>query len=190
MGGYLVDSRLGVAQAILVFESFARGGGTLRPSRAPRSPWPDDQVSKLGEEINRLQRSGHASAISAQAGLVWNLAVHRKKSTVWFLRTHCPAMMLVVQMCQVGAIPCERLLAGHFEVRDFPVLTNLAGKLAYAPLMLCDARPAGAFLDSLTRLSLAKAPCFALCDWILEGRELAMARRAAREAGITFLCPA
>jgi hypothetical protein len=189
MNGAFVESRLGVEQAICLIESFAKGDGNRWSSRRPRWPWPDDDVFTVREEIVRLQNSPQAAAIAAQAENVWDSAVHRKKSTVWFLRTYRPVTMLVFQICRVGAISCGRLLAGNFfPERDFPVLTGNASKQATAPLKLCDARPPGAFLNSLAALMSVKAPCSAVCDWALEGDELAAARHASREAEISFSC--
>jgi hypothetical protein len=188
MSGALVESKLGVKQAIDLIESCVKDGGILGPSRRPWWPWPDDDLSTVREEIARLQDLPQAAAIVAQAESVWDLAVHRKKSTVWFLRTYRPVTMLVFQICRVGAIPCARLLAGKIAYRDFPVLTGNAAKLAPAPLKICDARPAGAFLNSLAMLMPLNAPCTVVCDWVLEGDELAAARHASREAEISFSC--
>ncbi len=186
MSGSLVDGRLGVEQAICLIESFVKGDGICSPPLRPRWPWPDDDVSRVREEIARLQNSPQAQAISAQAKMVWDLAIRQKKATVWFLRSYRPATMLIFQMCKIAVIPCERLLAGHFVVRDFPVLTGSAARLATAPLKLCDARPKGAFVNAVATLVKAGGPCRAVCDWVLEDDELLAARRASREAQILF----
>jgi hypothetical protein len=187
MSGALVDSRQGVEQAICLIASFAKGDGVDWTSRRTQWPWQDDDVNTVREEITRLHESPQAAAIAAQATEVWDLAVHQKKPTVWLLRTYRPVTMLVFQMCKVGAISCERLMAGNFfPEQDFPILTGNAVKLSNAPLKLCDARPTGAFLSSLATLTAGKAPCSVVCDWVLEGDELAAAHHASGEAEISF----
>jgi hypothetical protein len=118
MSGALIDSKLGVDQAIDLIESSYKGGGNRWSSRQPRWPWPDDDVSTVREEIARLQNSPQAAAIAAQAEIVWDLAVHRRELTVWCLRTYRPVTMLVFQTCAVGAISCARLLAGNHLTTD------------------------------------------------------------------------
>jgi hypothetical protein len=141
------------------------------------------------EEIARLQNSPQAAVIAAQAKTVWDLAVHQRKLTVWCLRTYRPVTMLVFQTCEIGAISCARLLAGDFIVeRAFPILVGNAVRQGAAPLKLCDARPPGAFQNSLAALMLLKAPSCVVCDWVLEGDELAAARHASSEAEISFSC--
>lgn len=188
MSGALVDSKLAIRQAIDLIESCAKSGGLLSPSRRPSWPWPDDDLSTVREEIARLQDSPQAASVAAQAEMLWDLAVRQKKPTVWFLRTYRPVTLVVSQLCRGGVTSCARLLAGKYVDRDFPILTGNAGKLASAPLKLCDARPAGAFLNSLAALEQVKAPCSVVCDWVLEGDELAAARHASREAEISFSC--
>jgi len=189
MSGSLIDSRLGVEQAICLIESCGKGDGISSSPLRPRWPWPDEDASRVRDESARLLDSPQAQAISAQAKMVWDLAIRQKKATVWFLRSYRPATMLVFQMCKIAAIPCERLLAGHFEDREFPILTGVAVKLSAAPLKLCDARPPRVFLNSLVTLIEAGAPYCVACDWVLAGKELEAARYASSEARFRFLCP-
>jgi hypothetical protein len=189
MNGALIDSKTGVEQAINLIESTFNGGGNRWSSRQPRWPWPEDDVSTVRQEIVRLQNSPQAAAIAAQAKNVWDLAVHQRKSTVWCLRSYRPVTMLIFQTCEIGAISCARLLAGDsFVERAFPILVGNAVKQAAAPLKLCDARPPGAFSNALAALMLLKAPSCVVCDWVLEGDELAAARHASGKAEISFSC--
>jgi hypothetical protein len=153
MSGALIDSKLGVEQAINLIESTFNGGGNRWSSPQPRWPWPDDDASTVREEIARLQNSTQAAAIAAQAKTVWDLAVHQRKLTVWCLRTYRPVTMLVFQACEIGAISCALLLAGDsIVVRAFPILVGNAVKQGAAPLKLCDAHPPGAFPNALAAL--------------------------------------
>jgi len=189
MSAALVDSRMGVEQAVHIIEWCATGGKDRWPSRRNPWPWPDDDASTVRQEIAQMQESPRASVITAQAKMVWDSAVKQRTLTAWLLRTYRPVTMLVFQICKAEAAYCTRLLAGNFATeRDFPVLTGNAGKLASAPLKLCDARPAAAFLDSLAALRLMNTPCTVVCDWLLEGDDLAAARRASRESEISFSC--
>lgn len=186
MQGSFMDSRQAVKQSIDLIESCVGGDRIRLAARRPFGPWPDDDVATVREEIARLEFSTQAAALMAQARTVWEMAVYRKQSTIWFLRNYRPVTMLIFQICEVAAIPCARLLAGRFAVRDFPVLVSHAGKLAAAPLKLCDARPPSAFLDSLAGLVETGAQCAVVCDWVLEGKELEAARYASREGQISF----
>lgn len=105
MSGALVDSRRGVGQAICLIESFAKGDGICSSPLRPRWPWPDDDASRVREEIARLQNSPQAAALAAHARIVWDTAARQKQLTVWFLRTYSPVTMLFFQMCAVGRSP-------------------------------------------------------------------------------------
>lgn len=189
MNGALIDSKLGVEQSINLIESTFDGGGNRWSSGQSQWPWPNDDASTVREEIARLQNSPQVAAIAAQSKAVWDLAVHQRKSTVWCLRTYRPVTMLVFQTCEIGAISCALLLAGDpIVAQAFPILVGNAVMLSAAPLKLCDARLPGAFPNALAALILLKAPCWVVCDWVLQGDELAAARHASSEAEISFSC--
>ena len=182
-----MDSRQAVAQAIDLMETCCCAPSGF-PSRRGLGPWPDEDVSVVRDEIARLLNAPHAAGLAAQARIIWDLAVIRKQSSVWYLRNYYPVTMLIFQMDVIGTIPCARMLAGHIMDRDFPILTKYAKAVVAAPLKLCSARRPGAFADSLPALIGTRAPSHVICDWILEGGELAAARSASSGSRISFSC--
>lgn len=149
--------------------------------------WQDQSVEQVRLELRRLLRSPQLSAFMNQSVELWLRLIRYQKPTVLFCRNYSPVAMTLFQMCMRGNILTESFLDGDFKERDFPVLTSAAGKLSFSPIRICDAREPDTFLRVLS--DAHKAFEYAMCDWSLEGDELAAAQRATQDSPITFLCP-
>jgi hypothetical protein len=117
------------------------------------------------------------------------MAVRRKVPAIWFIRSYGPTPVLLSATFERAEVPITRLLNAELRERDFAVLTSTFARFANAPLRICDARQPGALLNSLPALFSENLDCCVVCDWYLEGEELAAAHQLAKESQIAFLCP-
>jgi hypothetical protein len=148
-----------------------------------------DGVERLEEDLWDLEYSPQKAVVIAQTQLVWDLAVRRKVPTRWFLRTHRPVTVLLSAIYERAEVPIERNANAELTEEDFSRLTCTVGRLAGAPLRMSDAREAGALLESLPEFFSEVEPCCVVCDWPLDGEELAAALQLKDESEISFLCP-
>ena len=122
-----------------------------------------------------------------QARIVWQW-LHRRRRVIVFCRELSPVATMVFQMCQQGRTnPMPRLISGWMNESHFGHILNAAGRLASAPLRICDTREP----DTFPTLLQAARPHFdhALCDWPLCAQEKAAAHRQMHNAPITLWYP-
>jgi hypothetical protein len=193
MSKSLVEIRPCLRQAIDLMEQLyesANGSCGIRcPSWREFGPWLAEGVKKLEEELAALDYSPRRPILIDQARVIWSLSVRRSIPAIWFIRTSNPVTALVSATCEVAELPIPRVVNGELKDRDFPRLTFAVGRLASAPLRMCDARKPGAFLNSLPKLFSEEVACYVVCDWCLEGEELAAALQLKDESQISFLWP-
>jgi len=149
--------------------------------------WPDQSPEQVQLELRALLRSPHLSAYLNQMWTFWRFVMRSQKPTLLFCRSRSPAANMLFLMCMRGSTLSEQLLEGDLKERDFPVLICGAGRLSNAPIRICDARNPDAFMRAL--FDAHTLFDYALCDWILEGEEMAVAYSMTRDSQITFLCP-
>jgi len=148
---------------------------------------PDGDPKRVRAELLALLRSPSLYLYMNQSWVLWQRLIRYKKPTVLFCRNSSPVANVIFQMCMSGNILSEAFLDGNFEERDFPVLTNAAGRLCWAPLRICDAREPDTFLRVLS--DAHKVFEYALCDWTLAGEEAVAAHRLTQDSQIKFLRP-
>ena len=90
-------------------------------------------------------------------------------------------------MSMTGSTFSEQFLNGNLREGDFLTLTCAAGRLAQSQIRICDAREPDVFLKVL--FDAHNHFDYAMCDWKLQGEELAAAYRMTRDSQISFLCP-
>ena len=152
-------------------------------------PWPEDDEKRIGEDLADLEYSPHKAVLIDQSRIIWNQVVHRKIPAVWFIRTHRPVTVIMSVICHVADVSIAHLLNGELTDREFDNLTLEVGRLAGSPLIICDASEPDSVQKAMSGLILSKLASLAICDWVLEGEESAMAQRLARELKFTFMCP-
>jgi len=139
------------------------------------------------ELIDLCCRHPKLSRQMTQARLIWQW-LHRRRRVMVLCRELSPVATIVFQMCQRGRTnPMPRIISGWMNESDWPYMLNAAGRLASAPLHICDTREP----DTFPTLLHAARPHFdhALCDWPLSAQEKAAAQRQTHNAPITLWCP-
>lgn len=140
------------------------------------------------ELIDLCCRQPKLSRRMAQARTTWQW-LHRRRRVIVFCRELSPVATMVYQMCQRGRTnPLPRIISGWMNEADWPHVLNAAGRLASAPLRICDTREPETFPSVLH----AARPHFdhALCDWPLSAQEKAEAHRLTHGSPIKLWCPA
>jgi hypothetical protein len=158
-----------------------------QPSWREFGPWLAEGVKKLEEELAALEYSPRKAMLIDQVRVIWSLAVRRRTPAIWFIRAGNPVTVLVSAICEVAEVPTPRVVNGELEDRDFSRLTGAVGRFASSPLRMCNAREPGAFLNLLPKLFSEEADCCVVCDWSLEGEDLAAAVQLKDESQISFL---
>ena len=193
MSESLVEIRPCLRQAVDLMEAFydaVHGCTGIRcPSWREVGPWLADGVQKLEEDVWSLEYSPQKAVLVDQTAAIWNLAVYRNVPAIWFIRTHRPLIVLLSAICEMAEVAVSRVLNAQLEDRDFPRLTRTVGQFAGAPLRICDIREPSAFWGCLPTLFSEDAALYVVCDWRLEGEELAAAHQLGKESQISFLCP-
>ena len=148
----------------------------------------DQSAEAVQTELRALLKSPELAPAMNQSWTFWHFLLRRQNSTLLVCRNRSPVANLLFQMCMFGGnILTEQFLAGNFQESDLAVLTSAAGRLSNAPIRICDARNPGSFIEVLS--AAHKSFEYVLCDWTLDGEELAAAYRLTRDSDITFLCP-
>jgi hypothetical protein len=184
----LMEPRPVVERAIDILEAYSadRCGEERLPACQQSGHCPDESPEQVREELLELLQSPALIAHRNLSVTFWRLVRNRKR-TVLFCRNRSPVANALMHMCMPGDTLSERLLDGALREIDFARLTVGAGRLAHAPVRVCDVREPDTFLRVL--FDAHEAFDFAICDWKLAGEELAAAYRLTRDSHVTFLCP-
>ena len=127
--------------------------------------------------------------ISDQARIISKQTFYRLFPTVWFVRSHSAGKIIFTAMCSLAKVSIEKIVAGDLTEDDFGRLTCAAAHFSNAPLRICEITCTNQFKESIKVLAMENSFSFALCDWELEGEDLAVAENFARTSLITFICP-
>lgn len=127
--------------------------------------------------------------ICAQARIIWKQAICRRLPTIWFVRSHSAGKIIFTAMCCLAGVSVQKIVKGELTEKDFFHLTCAAGYLSSAPLRICEISRALQFKESIETLALENSFSFAVCDWELEGEDLALAEHFTRISSLTFMCP-
>jgi hypothetical protein len=144
--------------------------------------------SKLGAALMVVGRFRNEPVICAQAWIIWKQAICRRLPTVWFVRS--PAGKIVFNaMCFLAGVSVQKIVNSELTEKDFARLTCAARYLAAAPVRICEISETNHFKESIEALAAENSFSFAVCDWELEGEDLALGEHFARTLSLTFLCP-
>jgi len=178
-----------IHRAIEILEDFysENHGMESTPSWRQSGHWSDQSPAQVQHELRALLHSPKLPAYLNQQWRFWHFLIRRQKPTLVFCRSRSPLANLIFLMSMTGSTFTEQLLDGNLSERDFPVLTCAAGMLSKAPIRICDAREPDVLLRVL--FDAHKHFDYAVCDWKLDGDELAAAYRMTQDSQISFLCP-
>lgn len=169
-----------------LYEEWSWPGGVIRMTRT-YTRWAGYNPELVQAELRAMLSDPKLPLYFNQQWRFWSLVINQHKRTLIFCRNRSPMAFLLFLMAQTGSRFSKQFVEGGYGDSDFPVLTSSAGKLCNAPIRFCDAREPAAFLRMLSEVH--KSFEYVVCDWILEGDELAAAERVTQESPITFLCP-
>jgi hypothetical protein len=144
---------------------------------------------KLGAALIVAGRFRNEPVINDQARIIWKLTIYRRFPTVWFVRSHSAGKIIFTTMCCLTGVSVQKIVDGELTEKDFARLTCAAGNLSAAPLRICEISGADQFKESVEALVAEASFSFAVCDWKLEGEDLALAEHFAQTSSLTFLCP-
>ena len=169
-----------------LYEEWSWPGGVIRMTKT-YSRWAGYNPELVQAELRAMLSDPKLPFYFNQQWRFWSFVINQQKQTLIFCRNHSPMAFLLFLMAQTGSRFSKQFVDGDYCESDFPVLTSSAGKLWNAPIRFCDAKEPTAFLRMLS--DAHKSFEYAVCDWILEGDELAAAQRLTKDSPITFLCP-
>lgn len=127
--------------------------------------------------------------IHDQAWIIWKQTIYRRFPTVWFVRSHSAEKIIFTAICSLAGVSFHSLVHGELSEKDFSRMTCAVCNLAAAPLRICEISGLDQFKEAVETLAAEHAFSFAVCDWELEGEDLALAEHFSRTSSLTFLCP-
>lgn len=175
--------------AINAMESLYNCGNLEHNSPAPFTPCSKVYTNKLGAALLVVGRYRNKKVLHAQIQVISNLAICRQMPTVWFLRSHSPEKTIFTMMCILADVPVKRITSGEMTDKDFANLTCVAGNLSAAPIRICETSSSDQFKESVEALLAEKSFSYVVCDWELDGADLALAKQLGGKSVLTFLHP-
>ena len=158
-----------------------------RESCLPSGHWSDESPEHIQKELRELLNSSQLAAHLNQQRIFWQFLMRRCKPTILFFRERSPLANVLFLMTLTGSTFRKEFVDGNLEDNDFLILTCGAGRLAAAPIRICDASEPDTFLRVL--FEARHSFDYVMCDWSLAGDELAAAYRMTQDSPIVFLFP-
>ena len=137
------------------------------------------------EILELIESQGFATS-SAIARLLWETAVVKKESSVWFIRNSTPEAAILFMLCSAARVPLEKLMKADLTEPHFRSLTLNVAQLPQRPLKLCRAPNLGSFKKAIKAARARYRAKNAFCDWILSPEEIL----AAQISGLRVIAPA
>lgn len=149
--------------------------------------WIYAEAKNVQQELQEFIRSPRYLSFRKLSAIFWRHSICARRATIMFCRELSPLATTLFHWSAGAKVFSERLAAGILEDDDFPKLTAAAGKLAGAPIRICDARTPDMFLRVLFETHTMFD--YAVCDWTLDEEEVAGACRMTSDSRIKFLFP-
>ena len=139
----------------------------------------------LPEEFAELWGSEERETLEALARLVWESAVIRKETTVWFIRNFSPEASLIFLLCAVSGVVLGKILERDLSESQFHRLTSVMAQLTNSPLFISETPEDDSFAERLGLARWGQGAEVGICDWALTPDELL----AAQESGLRVIGP-
>jgi hypothetical protein len=125
------------------------------------------------------------ATLEALARQVWEAAVTRNETTVWFIRNFSPEASILLLLCAVSDAPLGKIVDRELSEAQFQRLTSVMALLTNSPLFVPETPEDDSFGDRLGIACWGQGAEVGICDWSLYEEDL----NAALKSGLRVLAP-
>jgi hypothetical protein len=131
-----------------------------------------------------LYSSDTRATLEALARQVWEAAVTRNETTVWFIRDFSPEASILL-LCAVSDVPLGKIVDRELSEAQFQRLTSVMALLTNSPLFVPETPEDDSFGERLGIARWGQGAEVGICDWGLYEEDL----NAALKSGLRVLAP-
>ncbi len=132
----------------------------------------------------KLYSSDTRATLEALARQVWEAAVTRNETTVWFIRDFSPEASILL-LCAVSDVPLGKIVDRELSEAQFQRLTSVMARLTNSPLFVPETPEDDSFGERLVIARWGQGAEVGICDWSLYEEDL----NAALKSGLRVLAP-
>lgn len=138
----------------------------------------------LPEELMELYSSDTRATLEALARQVWEAAVTRNETTVWFIRNFSPEASILL-LCAVSDVLLGKIVDRELSEAQFQRLTSVMARLTNSPLFVSETPEDDSFGERLGIARWGQGAEVGIFDWGLYEEDL----NAALKSGLRVLAP-